>query len=269
MIHVCSLARLHETVERTGARHVISLINGGTVFTRPSNVDPTNHLFLGLNDIVEEMEGLVAPAEHHMHELLDFVRAWPREAPLVIHCYAGISRSTAAAYATLCAWCVPSPRSDGAGTPTKANLFRFRLAEPSGPHRLGKLVHAIRAQRQRHHLEHGRQRQGAVKVRKQVAAARGLPAQGGAETGGIHGHQQQIPLSGEMPARGLTRLRGGGKMNVAIRKIDRRAVEPAFGLCLYPKRRRYNLEDGRGRCHTCLHQAGTVPCRVGASASVG
>lgn len=103
MIHVCSLSRLHETVERTGAQHVITVINGGTVFTRPSNVDPTNHLFLGLNDIVEEIEGLVAPGAAHMSELLDFVRAWPREAPLVIHCYAGISRSTAAAYATLCA----------------------------------------------------------------------------------------------------------------------------------------------------------------------
>lgn len=103
MIHVCSLARLHETVERSGARHVITLINAGTVFTRPSNVDPTNHLFLGINDIVEEMEGLIAPGTAHMHELLDFVRAWPREAPLVIHCYAGISRSTAAAFATLCA----------------------------------------------------------------------------------------------------------------------------------------------------------------------
>jgi len=103
MIHVCSLAKLHETVEQTGAQHIISVINGGTVFTRPSNVDPTNHLFLGINDIVEEIEGMVAPAEHHMHELFDFVSLWPRERPLVIHCYAGISRSTAAAYATLCA----------------------------------------------------------------------------------------------------------------------------------------------------------------------
>lgn len=103
MIHVCSLAKLHETVEITGARHVITLVNGGTVFTRPSNVDPTNHLFLGINDIVSEIEGMVTPDEAHVNELLEFVRAWPREAPLVIHCYAGISRSTAAAYATLCA----------------------------------------------------------------------------------------------------------------------------------------------------------------------
>ena len=35
--------------------------------------------------------------------ILDFVAAWPREKPLVIHCYAGISRSTAAAYIAACA----------------------------------------------------------------------------------------------------------------------------------------------------------------------
>jgi len=103
MIHVCSLSRLHETVEASGARHVITLVNGNTVLTRPNNVDPANHLFLGLNDIAEEIEGLVQPGEGHVSELLDFVQSWPREAPLVIHCYAGISRSTAAAYATLCA----------------------------------------------------------------------------------------------------------------------------------------------------------------------
>ncbi|MEP9366037.1 tyrosine phosphatase family protein [Xanthobacter sp. VNH20] len=103
MIHVCSLAKLHETVEATGARHVITLIGRETLLTRPNNVDATNHLFLSINDIVSEVEGMVTPGEGHMRDLLDFVRSWPREAPLVIHCYAGVSRSTAAAYVTLCA----------------------------------------------------------------------------------------------------------------------------------------------------------------------
>lgn len=150
MIHVCSLSRLHETVERTGARHVISLINGGTVFTRPSNVDPTNHLFLGLNDIVEEMEGLVAPGEHHMHELLDFVRAWPREAPLVIHCYAGISRSTAAAYATLCALMPERDEAELAqdlrrASPTATPNARLIALADGALGREGRMVRAIAA----------------------------------------------------------------------------------------------------------------------------
>jgi predicted protein tyrosine phosphatase len=34
---------------------------------------------------------------------LRFVRAWDRGAPMVVHCYAGISRSTAGAFVTICA----------------------------------------------------------------------------------------------------------------------------------------------------------------------
>ena len=38
-----------------------------------------------------------------VRKVLDFVRRWDRRAPLVIHCYAGISRSTASAFAAVCA----------------------------------------------------------------------------------------------------------------------------------------------------------------------
>ena len=56
-----------------------------------------------MDDIVEHIEGYVAPAEEHVGDLLRFVRAWDRGAPLVVHCYAGISRSTAGAFVTACA----------------------------------------------------------------------------------------------------------------------------------------------------------------------
>ena len=41
---------------------------------------------------------MVLPGETHVRELLDFARSWDRAKPMVIHCYAGISRSTASAY---------------------------------------------------------------------------------------------------------------------------------------------------------------------------
>ncbi|TCT06833.1 tyrosine phosphatase family protein [Aquabacter spiritensis] len=150
MIHVCSLARLHDTVAATGARHVITLINGGTVLTRPSNVDPTNHLFLGINDIVDEIEGLVAPGAAHMHELLEFVHAWPRAAPLVIHCYAGISRSTAAAYATLCALMPDHSEADLAlrlreASPTATPNARIVALADAALKREGRMIAAIAA----------------------------------------------------------------------------------------------------------------------------
>lgn len=106
-VHVCSLARLGATVEATGARHVVTLINEGTPVPRPAMVPAENHLFLGMNDIVIPMDGYVAPAEAHVASLLGFVDGWWRghaaSSPLVIHCWAGISRSTAAAFITACA----------------------------------------------------------------------------------------------------------------------------------------------------------------------
>jgi predicted protein tyrosine phosphatase len=103
MIHVCSLARLHDTVEETGARHIVTLINDETLVVRPECVSAENHLFLGMHDILAEMDGFRAPAKAHVQELIDFVQRWDRSAPLVVHCYAGISRSTAAAFLIACA----------------------------------------------------------------------------------------------------------------------------------------------------------------------
>jgi predicted protein tyrosine phosphatase len=103
MIHVCSLARLQQTVEATGARHVVTLLKDVELVQRPDGILSENHLVLGMDDITGPIEGYVAPAHEHVTKLLDFVRSWNRSAALVIHCYAGISRSTAGAYVAACA----------------------------------------------------------------------------------------------------------------------------------------------------------------------
>jgi predicted protein tyrosine phosphatase len=103
MIHVCSLARLHETVADTGARHVVSLIGDEARIERPDRIAPENHLWLRLHDISSPLDGYILPGEAHVVDLLQFVRRWDRRAPLVVHCFAGISRSTASAYASVCA----------------------------------------------------------------------------------------------------------------------------------------------------------------------
>jgi predicted protein tyrosine phosphatase len=102
-LHVCPLSRLHDTVLRTGASHVVTLINQGTLVERPASIAPERHLFIGMSDIVEPLDGHILPGNTHVTTLLDFARLWPRESPLIFHCYAGISRSTAAAYITACA----------------------------------------------------------------------------------------------------------------------------------------------------------------------
>jgi predicted protein tyrosine phosphatase len=103
MIHVCSLARLHETVEDIGARHIVSLIGDVDGIDRPRGIAPENHLWLRFDDISKPLDGYIMPDEEHIADLLEFMRGWDRQAPLVMHCYAGISRSTASAYASVCA----------------------------------------------------------------------------------------------------------------------------------------------------------------------
>ncbi len=102
MIHVCSLARLHETVDETGARHIVTLLRNTDQVMRPRTVTSENHLVLSMDDIVAPMEGYEAPANTHVERLIGFVNGWDRTAPLVVHCYAGISRSTAGAFITAC-----------------------------------------------------------------------------------------------------------------------------------------------------------------------
>lgn len=98
MIHVCPLSRLEETVSRTGAGRLVTLLSADMDMARPASIAPQDHLHLRMNDIAELRDGLTLPGEVHVRRLLDFAREWDRATPMVIHCYAGVSRSTAAAY---------------------------------------------------------------------------------------------------------------------------------------------------------------------------
>ncbi|MCA0016263.1 tyrosine phosphatase family protein [Mesorhizobium sp. B292B1B] len=98
MIHVCSLAKVEETVARTGAERLLSLLAAGTDVLRPASIMRENHLHLVMHDIAVAQDGMTMPGEEHVRNLLDFARRWDRARPMVVHCYAGISRSTASAY---------------------------------------------------------------------------------------------------------------------------------------------------------------------------
>jgi predicted protein tyrosine phosphatase len=102
MIHVCSLARLQETLDATRASHIVTLLKDVHLVPRPIGIAAGRHLVIGVDDICDPLDGYICPAEEHVTELIGFVRRWEREAPLVVHCYAGISRSTAAAFVCAC-----------------------------------------------------------------------------------------------------------------------------------------------------------------------
>jgi predicted protein tyrosine phosphatase len=103
MIHVCSLAALPDTVRATGASHILTVMANVDQVQRPASVLEATHLRVQVDDITEQMDGFVAPSEAHIEKVLNFVRGWDRGAPMVVHCYAGISRSTASAFAAACA----------------------------------------------------------------------------------------------------------------------------------------------------------------------
>ncbi|HVQ66409.1 MAG TPA: protein tyrosine phosphatase, partial [Bradyrhizobium sp.] len=92
MLHVCSLAALPETVRATGASHILTVMANVDQVQRPASVLEANHLKVSMDDITEQMDGFVAPSDQHIERVLNFVRNWDRNAPMVVHCYAGISR---------------------------------------------------------------------------------------------------------------------------------------------------------------------------------
>ena len=101
-VHVCPLSQVAPTVAASGASHLITLINLATPVERPETIAAENHLFIGINDITEPADGLVLAADDHVRALIAFIAGWDQTRPLVVHCYAGISRSTAAAFIALC-----------------------------------------------------------------------------------------------------------------------------------------------------------------------
>jgi predicted protein tyrosine phosphatase len=150
MIHVCSLARLHATVEETGARRVVTLMRDVELVRRPPTIADADHLRLRLDDISEPIDGFTVPAEEHIAELLTFVRQWDRAAPLVMHCYAGVSRSTAGAFVSVCALNPKRAEADIARdirrlSPTATPNIRIVALADQMLGRNGRMVTAIEA----------------------------------------------------------------------------------------------------------------------------
>ena len=150
VLHVCPLSRLNETVAAIGPSHVVSLLSAGTAVERPASIAPERHLVINVSDILEPMEGHVLAGPEHMDRLLAFIRAWDRGNPLLFHCWAGISRSTAAAYIAACALAPERSETELAlalrvAAPCATPNARFVALADDILGRQGRMVDAIRA----------------------------------------------------------------------------------------------------------------------------
>jgi predicted protein tyrosine phosphatase len=102
MIIVCPLSVAQHQIDAYGASRVVSLLGPESPHRIFERIEPDNHLKLTFHDIAAPSPGLTPPSEETVIQILDFVRKWDREAPMLVHCWAGISRSTATAYMAQC-----------------------------------------------------------------------------------------------------------------------------------------------------------------------
>ncbi len=102
MIHICSLRAVPSEAERLDPAHLISILDPDDYVETPAGVDPARHWRFGFNDISTPEPDQVAPEQEDIERLLKFGDAWDGEAVTLIHCQAGISRSTAAALILIC-----------------------------------------------------------------------------------------------------------------------------------------------------------------------
>ena len=104
---ICGIDELeHQCVP--GVTHVLSILDPGWPEPEPiRNFDLNRRLKLHFHDVIEPMPGWIAPERWDVELLLAFGRklnetvetalAGPNETHLLVHCHAGVSRSTAAA----------------------------------------------------------------------------------------------------------------------------------------------------------------------------
>lgn len=98
-VTICGIDELGFHCE-AGVTHVLSILDPGWPEPEAFEAfDPHRRLELRFHDVIEADPGCVAPERLDVEQLLTFARdlTTARDAHLLVHCHAGVSRSTAAA----------------------------------------------------------------------------------------------------------------------------------------------------------------------------
>jgi predicted protein tyrosine phosphatase len=102
MIVVTSLRAAPEQLKLHGATRAIGILSPEMAHPAFETLREGQHLRLSFHDVSTPSTGLNAPTLRDAERLLNFISEWDQKQPMLIHCWAGISRSTASAYAALC-----------------------------------------------------------------------------------------------------------------------------------------------------------------------
>lgn len=101
-IVVCPLSNLANMVEVHRPARVISILDPSYESPNLGQEFDGRHLRLTFHDVHDPADGAVVPAVRHVEELVVFLSAWDVDGSLLVHCRAGIGRSTAAAFIAAC-----------------------------------------------------------------------------------------------------------------------------------------------------------------------
>lgn len=102
MILVTPLSAVDEAIRAYRPSHLVTLLSPEHMIETPEGIDPARHLKISVNDVADAFLAEVPPTPDHVERLLAFGRKWSGASPMLVHCWAGISRSTAAAYILQC-----------------------------------------------------------------------------------------------------------------------------------------------------------------------
>jgi len=101
-IWICSLAAAPQLVRQLRPSRVVSLLSPYDTFPAFEGFGSDLHLQVPIHDIVDDIGEWRAPELSDAESVINFVQPWDRAAPMLIHCWAGISRSTASAFIAAC-----------------------------------------------------------------------------------------------------------------------------------------------------------------------
>jgi predicted protein tyrosine phosphatase len=103
-LYVCPLQHVEKTVAETGAECLVSVLDAADIPPTPQSIAPHCHFKIATDvELPCNLKTLNPETLRPLQNLVAFARAWSQSAPIVVHCKAGLSRSTAAAFAILCA----------------------------------------------------------------------------------------------------------------------------------------------------------------------
>ena len=97
-IWVSSLAKVHGLAERHAPSMIVSLLSPYDAFPSFPDHAPERHLKVAVHDIASDIGDWKAPGRSDAEQLVRFLEAWDLKSPLLVHCWAGISRSSATAF---------------------------------------------------------------------------------------------------------------------------------------------------------------------------